>query len=110
LLTPAYTASLSPHFCRLIALLQRAGRAGRVQSGKAYRLVTEEDYKRLSINATPEMQRTAMAPVILQLKALGIHDVVHFPFLSPPPADAMLRGLELLYRPTPLASTPLFRL
>jgi ATP-dependent RNA helicase DDX35 len=76
---------------------QRAGRAGRVQSGKAFRLVTEEDFKRLPMNAAPEMQRTAMAPVILQLKALGIHDVVHFPFLSPPPADAMLRGLELLY-------------
>ena len=106
----AYSVGLSPRFYRVISLLQRAGRAGRVQSGKAYRLVTEEDYKRLSINATPEMQRTAMAPVILQLKALGIHDVVHFPFLSPPPADSMLRGLELLYRPTPLASTPLFRL
>ena len=78
-------------------VLQRAGRAGRVQSGKAYRLVTEEDFKRLPINATPEMQRTAMAPVVLQLKALGIHDVVHFPFLSPPPADAMMRGLELLF-------------
>jgi ATP-dependent RNA helicase DDX35 len=83
--------------CILMRCTQRAGRAGRVQSGKAFRLVTEEDFKRLPVNSTPEMQRTAMAPVILQLKALGIHDVVHFPFLSPPPADAMLRGLELLY-------------
>lgn len=43
------------------------------------------------------MQRCDMATVLLQLKALGINNVLRFPFLSPPPAQNMLRGLEILY-------------
>ena len=42
------------------------------------------------------MQRSNLAGVLLQMKALGITNVVRFPFLSPPPAAAMARGLELL--------------
>ncbi|XP_064641577.1 probable ATP-dependent RNA helicase DHX35 [Lineus longissimus] len=76
---------------------QRAGRAGRIRSGKAYRLYTESDYETLAANTIPEMQRTSLAPVILQLKALGIDNVLRFSFLSPPPAQNMVRGLELLY-------------
>eukprot|EP00741_Cyanophora_paradoxa_P001242 tig00000473_g1199.t1 len=65
---------------------QRAGRAGRVRPGKCYRLYTHEAYeKQLPDNDLPEMQRTNLEPVILQLKALGIDDVLHFDFLSPPP-------------------------
>ncbi|ESO05489.1 hypothetical protein HELRODRAFT_191309 [Helobdella robusta] len=45
----------------------------------------------------PEMQRSNMAGVILQLKALGIDNVLKFNFLSSPSVDAMLCGLELLY-------------
>ncbi|XP_076470144.1 putative ATP-dependent RNA helicase DHX35 isoform X2 [Babylonia areolata] len=76
---------------------QRAGRAGRVRSGKAFRLYTEESYEQLSPATVPEMQRSDLAPVILQLKALGISNILRFNFLSPPPAQNMLRGLELLY-------------
>ncbi|KAH3778420.1 hypothetical protein DPMN_179878, partial [Dreissena polymorpha] len=76
---------------------QRAGRAGRVRSGKAYRLYTEADYEKLSANTIPEMSRSDLAPVILQLKALGIANVLRFHFLSAPPAQNMVRGLELLY-------------
>jgi ATP-dependent RNA helicase DDX35 len=36
---------------------QRAGRAGRVRPGKAYRLYTEEDYRKLAVHGVPEMQR-----------------------------------------------------
>lgn len=76
---------------------QRAGRAGRVRAGKAYRLYTEEGSEKLASATVPEMQRSDLAPVILQLKALGIANVLRFHFLSPPPAQNMVRGLELLY-------------
>jgi ATP-dependent RNA helicase DDX35 len=45
----------------------------------------------------PEIQRSNLAPVILQLKALGIDDIVRFNFLTPPPAELVIRALELLY-------------
>lgn len=76
---------------------QRAGRAGRMRAGKVYRLYTEESYKTLASSTTPEMQRSNLAGVLLQLKALGIDNVLRFPFVSPPPALAMQRGLELLF-------------
>ncbi|XP_005103973.1 probable ATP-dependent RNA helicase DHX35 [Aplysia californica] len=76
---------------------QRAGRAGRVRAGKAYRLYTEEEFDKLPVSTAPEMQRSDLAPVILQLKALGIANVLRFHFMSPPPAQNMVRGLELLY-------------
>ncbi|XP_030831683.1 probable ATP-dependent RNA helicase DHX35 [Strongylocentrotus purpuratus] len=76
---------------------QRAGRAGRVRSGKAYRLYTEEDFMKLPKTTVPEMQRSNLGTAILQLKCLGIDNVLRFPFLSPPSSKAMVRGLELLY-------------
>uniref|UniRef100_A0A8B9TYY3 RNA helicase n=1 Tax=Anas zonorhyncha TaxID=75864 RepID=A0A8B9TYY3_9AVES len=76
---------------------QRAGRAGRNRSGKCYRLFTEEDFEKLPKSTVPEMQRSNLAPVILQLKALGIDNVLRFHFLSPPPAQSMVQALELLY-------------
>ncbi|XP_038077283.1 probable ATP-dependent RNA helicase DHX35 [Patiria miniata] len=76
---------------------QRAGRAGRIRSGKAYRLYTEEDYQNLKTTTVPEMQRTDLSTVILQLKCLGVDNVLRFNFLSPPSSRAMRRGLELLY-------------
>ncbi|TPX44185.1 hypothetical protein SeMB42_g03260 [Synchytrium endobioticum] len=76
---------------------QRAGRAGRTRPGKAYRLYTEEAFERLSDNNVPEMQRSNLATVILQLKALGIENVLRFDFLTAPPAAMMMRALELLY-------------
>ncbi|KAK6185965.1 hypothetical protein SNE40_008091 [Patella caerulea] len=76
---------------------QRAGRAGRVRAGKAYRLYTEKDFDALATTAVPEMQRSDMAPVVLKLKALGIANIVRFNFVSPPPAQNLVRGLELLF-------------
>ncbi|KAF2988118.1 hypothetical protein EK904_007075, partial [Melospiza melodia maxima] len=58
---------------------------------------TEEDFEKLPKSTVPEMQRSNLAPVILQLKALGIDNVLRFPFLSPPPAQSMVQALELLY-------------
>lgn len=76
---------------------QRSGRAGRVRSGKSYRLYTEDSYKKLERATIPELQRSNMAPVVLQLKALAVDNVLRFHYLSPPPAESLLQGLELLY-------------
>lgn len=76
---------------------QRAGRAGRNKMGKCYRLFTEEAFGTLAKQTVPEIQRTNLSPVVLQLKALGIDDVLHFDFISAPPARVMVRALELLY-------------
>ncbi|KAK3490648.1 P-loop containing nucleoside triphosphate hydrolase protein [Neurospora hispaniola] len=76
---------------------QRAGRAGRTKAGKCFRLYTEEAYQALPDANPPEIQRSNLAPFVLQLKALGIDNVLRFDFLTPPPAELMTRALELLY-------------
>ncbi|KAI5301388.1 hypothetical protein KEM56_001781, partial [Ascosphaera pollenicola] len=77
--------------------MQRSGRAGRTQPGKCFRLFTEQAYQDMMDVTPPEIQRSDMAPVVLQLKALGIDDIVRFDFLTPPPAELMVRAFELLY-------------
>jgi ATP-dependent RNA helicase DDX35 len=79
------------------AASQRAGRAGRTKPGKCFRLYTEQSYQSLQNANIPELQRSNLAPVILQLKALGIDNIVRFDFLSPPPSELMAKALELLY-------------
>jgi len=74
---------------------QRAGRAGRITAGKCFRLFTEQSFLELPVKTTPEMLRTNLATVVLQLKAMGIDNVVHFDFMSPPPSAAMIRALEV---------------
>lgn len=76
---------------------QRAGRAGRIRSGKVYRLYTEESYSQLPKQTPPEMRRTDLSSIILHLKALGIENVLRFNFPSSPPAKNMLAALETLY-------------
>ncbi len=76
---------------------QRAGRAGRTGPGKCFRLYTEEAFAELPAHTLPEVQRSNLAWMILQLKALGIDEVMSFDFISQPSAEAMMRGLELLY-------------
>jgi len=77
---------------------QRAGRAGRTRPGKCFRLYTQNLYTTVLPDASiPEVQRSNLAPTILQLKALGIDNVARFSFVTPPPAELMIRALELLY-------------
>lgn len=76
---------------------QRAGRAGRTKPGKCYRLYTQTAYENLPEATVPEIQRSNLAPIILQLKALGIDNVLRFNFLTPPPAELIIRALEILY-------------
>uniref|UniRef100_UPI00358F01F0 probable ATP-dependent RNA helicase DHX35 isoform X1 n=1 Tax=Myxine glutinosa TaxID=7769 RepID=UPI00358F01F0 len=76
---------------------QRAGRAGRLRPGKAYRLYTEEQFEKLPRATVPEMQRSNLSPVVLQLKALGVDNPLRFSFIAAPPAQAMVNALELLF-------------
>uniref|UniRef100_F1KXB2 RNA helicase n=1 Tax=Ascaris suum TaxID=6253 RepID=F1KXB2_ASCSU len=76
---------------------QRAGRAGRLRPGKCYRLYPQSEFDKMMEATVPEMQRCNLAPVILQLKALGIHNVLRFNYISRPPSFSMIEGLQLLY-------------
>lgn len=77
---------------------QRAGRAGRTESGKCYRLFTRWSYENeLEPNSTPEIQRANLSNVVLILKSLGIHDLVGFDFMDKLPIDTLTRALEELY-------------
>jgi ATP-dependent RNA helicase DDX35 len=76
---------------------QRAGRAGRTKSGKCFRLYNEASYQSLEEASIPEIQRSNLAPVVLQLKALGIDNIARFDFITSPPAELLTRALELLY-------------
>ncbi|KAH8871253.1 Pre-mRNA-splicing factor ATP-dependent RNA helicase DHX15 [Schistosoma japonicum] len=64
---------------------QRAGRAGRTRPGKCFRLYTEKAYtNEMQENTYPEILRSNLGTVVLQLKKLGIDDLVHFDFMDPP--------------------------
>ncbi|KAF9819356.1 hypothetical protein SFRURICE_001558 [Spodoptera frugiperda] len=76
---------------------QRAGRAGRTRPGKCFRLYTEKAYKNeMQDNTYPEILRSNLGSVVLQLKKLGIDDLVHFDFMDPPAPETLMRALELL--------------
>ncbi|CAG9767576.1 unnamed protein product [Ceutorhynchus assimilis] len=76
---------------------QRAGRAGRMRSGKVYRLYTEEWAEKLPLNTPPEMVRSSLTYPILQLKAMGVNNILQFKFPSMPPMENIKSALELLY-------------
>lgn len=71
--------------------------AGREAAGKCFRLFTEAAFQALQPTTPPEIQRSNLASVVLQLKALGVEDVVGFDFMDPPPKAAIVRSLELLF-------------
>eukprot|EP00656_Telonema_subtile_P017700 TRINITY_DN19539_c0_g1_i2.p1 TRINITY_DN19539_c0_g1~~TRINITY_DN19539_c0_g1_i2.p1 ORF type:complete len:697 (+),score=146.83 TRINITY_DN19539_c0_g1_i2:97-2187(+) len=76
---------------------QRAGRAGRTQPGKTFRLYTSKAFKsELQEQTYPEILRSNLGSVVLQLKKLGIEDLVHFDFMDPPAPETLMRALEQL--------------
>ncbi|KAK3392177.1 P-loop containing nucleoside triphosphate hydrolase protein [Sordaria brevicollis] len=84
--------------CSRAAANQRMGRAGRVRPGKCFRLYTKFAYlSEMDESPTPEIQRTSLSSVVLQLKALGIEDLLGFDFLDPPPTELLIKSLNMLY-------------
>lgn len=76
---------------------QRAGRAGRTRPGKCFRLYTEAAFKKELIEQTyPEILRSNLASTVLELKKLGIDDLVHFDLMDPPAPETLMRALEEL--------------
>lgn len=76
---------------------QRAGRAGRTATGKCIRLYPEASFAKLPASTPPEICRSDVALFVLQLKALGIDNIVRFDFMTPPPSRMLDRALEYLY-------------
>ncbi|MEZ5560214.1 MAG: ATP-dependent RNA helicase HrpA [Pseudomonadales bacterium] len=75
---------------------QRMGRCGRVAPGTCYRLYTEADYLGRPQFTDPEIRRTNLASVVLQMQAFGLGDVRRFPFLDPPDPGAIRDAERLL--------------
>ncbi len=75
---------------------QRAGRSGRTAPGVCIRLYSESDFELRPRYTDPEILRTNLAAVILQMAALGLGDIENFPFLDPPDARSIRDGVQLL--------------
>ncbi|MCV7194379.1 ATP-dependent RNA helicase HrpA [Mycolicibacterium brumae] len=75
---------------------QRAGRAGRTAPGVCIRLYAEEDFDTRPEHTDPEILRTNLAAVMLQMAALGLGDIAEFGFLDPPDARSIRDGAALL--------------
>ncbi|ERS47078.1 ATP-dependent RNA helicase HrpA [Corynebacterium kefirresidentii] len=76
---------------------QRSGRCGRVADGIAIRLYSEQDFESRSEFTDPEILRTNLASVILQMVSLKLGDIEQFPFIQPPEHKAIRDGLNLLH-------------
>ncbi|MFK0403783.1 ATP-dependent RNA helicase HrpA [Microbacterium sp. NPDC090225] len=75
---------------------QRSGRAGRTSDGIAIRLYSEDDFAKRPEFTEPEILRTSLASVILQMLSLGFGDISDFPFLTPPDSRGVKAAFDLL--------------
>ncbi|NPD03725.1 ATP-dependent RNA helicase HrpA [Nocardioides sp. zg-1308] len=75
---------------------QRSGRCGRVAEGIAIRLYSEEDFEARPEFTDPEILRTNLASVILQMASLRLGDIARFPFVEPPDRRNIKAGTDLL--------------
>ncbi|MET0788124.1 MAG: ATP-dependent RNA helicase HrpA [Cellulomonas sp.] len=79
---------------------QRSGRCGRVADGIAIRLYSQDDFDARPLYTEPEILRTSLASVILQMIAVGVattpEDIGDFPFVDPPDTRAVRDGVQLL--------------
>ena len=84
--------------CSRAAANQRSGRAGRTAPGKCFRLYTKWAYmNEMEQSAMPEILRCSLVPVLLQLKSMGIHEILEFDFIDPPPTETLISALNELF-------------
>lgn len=76
---------------------QRKGRCGRVSAGVCYRLYSEDDFNLRKEFTEPEIQRTNLAAVILQMEHMQLGHVEDFPFVEPPDSRLITDGYKLLH-------------
>lgn len=77
---------------------QRQGRAGRTGPGMAFPLYTQGQFQREMLSANvPEIQRTNLANVVLLLKSLQVENLLHFPFMDPPPQENIVASMYQLW-------------
>ncbi|MBD0322347.1 MAG: ATP-dependent RNA helicase HrpA, partial [Aldersonia sp.] len=85
---------------------QRAGRCGREAEGICIRLYSEEDFESRPAFTEPEILRTNLASVILQMTALDIGDIENFPFVEAPDRRSIRDGIALLQELDAISTTP----
>ncbi|MEU5938150.1 ATP-dependent RNA helicase HrpA [Micromonospora sp. NPDC047548] len=76
---------------------QRKGRCGRTSDGICIRLYDEQDFGSRPEFTDPEILRTNLASVILQMTSIGLGDIAAFPFIDPPDRRNVTDGVNLLY-------------
>lgn len=76
---------------------QRSGRCGRVSSGIAIRLYSEDDFESRPLFTEPEILRTNLASVILQMETMRLGDIEKFPFVEAPDTRLIRDGYKLLF-------------
>ena len=79
------------------AATQRAGRAGRTQDGKVFRLYSKDVFENMDHDTIPEIQRSSLIGTVLALKKMGIHDVINFEFIDSPDPDLILAAIKDLF-------------
>ncbi|MDQ3762522.1 MAG: ATP-dependent RNA helicase HrpA [Actinomycetota bacterium] len=90
--------------------IQRAGRCGRTTDGVCIRLYSAEDFQARPEFTDPEIVRTHLASVILQMASLNLGDVAAFPFIDPPDRRQVSDGMALLRELGALEEQPAMRL
>ncbi|KAK9944476.1 hypothetical protein M0R45_010043 [Rubus argutus] len=82
-------------FCTIIVSFC-SGRAGRERPGKCFRLYPENEFWKLEDSTKPDIKRCDLSNAILQLKALGVHDITRFDFIEKPTGESIIKSLEQL--------------
>ncbi len=94
---PSKTLRLMVESVSQASASQRAGRCGRVAAGVCIRLFSEQSYKARPVHTDPEIRRTSLAGVILQMHTLRLGAIEDFAFIDRPDVGAIADGYETLY-------------
>ena len=79
------------------AATQRAGRCGRTCGGHCFRLYSKESFDRMDEDTVPEIQRSSLIKTALELKCMGVDDILAFDFLDKPNEELVVSSLRSLY-------------